>query len=135
MVVTFLANVSVTGNPQATMTSGTATIGTGGLTNGGVVIISGNVVTIPLTNVANAQTITVTLNGVNGSTNVAIPVTVLVGDTTGNGSVNSGDVGQTKSRIGQAIDATNFRSDVNANGVINASDVSLVKSAIGTALP
>ena len=57
------------------------------------------------------------------------------GDTNANGAVNAGDVAQTKSRIGQPIDATNFRSDVNANGSLNASDASVVKSKTGTALP
>ena len=62
IVVTFVADVSVNGNPQAAVTSGIGSIGSGGVSNGGMVITSGNVVTIPLTNVANAQTITVTLN-------------------------------------------------------------------------
>jgi len=51
------------------------------------------------------------------------------------GAVNSADVAQTKSRIGQPIDGANFRSDVNANGVINSADIANVKSNIGTALP
>jgi len=41
--------------------------------------------------VANAQTIQVTLNGVNGSTNFAIPMSILIGDTNGNGTVNASD--------------------------------------------
>ena len=40
---------------------------------------------------------------------------------------------QTKSRLGQPVDATNFRSDVNANGSINAGHVGLVKSKVGNA--
>jgi hypothetical protein len=135
LVVTCLANVSVSGNPQATVTSGTGTIGSGGVSNGGMVITSGNVVTIPLTNVANAQTINVTLNNVNGSTNVTIPMRILIGDVTGNGTVNASDVALTKSRIGQPVSASNFTSDVNTNGSINASDVSLVKSKVGTGPP
>jgi flagellar basal body rod protein FlgC len=90
---------------------------------------------VPLTNVANAQTIQITLNGVNGSTNFAIPMSILIGDTNANGTVNVSDVSQTKSRVGHAIDGTNFRSDVNANGYINAADVSIVKSSVGTGLP
>ena len=43
-------------------------------------------------NVANAQTINVTLNSVNGSSNVVIPMTTLLGDTNGNGAVNASDV-------------------------------------------
>jgi hypothetical protein len=135
IVLTFNANVSVTGNPQAAVTSGVGTIGSGGVSNGGRVIVTGNLVTIPLTNVANAQTIQVTLYGVNGSTNFVIPMSILVGDTNGNGSVNASDVSQAKSRVGQQINATNFRSDVNANGYIDAADVAFIKSSVGTGLP
>lgn len=135
IVVTFLANVSVDASPQATVTSGLGTIGSGGVGNGGAVITSGNVVTIPLTNVANAQTVTITLNNVNGASSVTIPMSVLVGDVNGNGAVNASDVALTKSRSGQATGATNLRSDVNADGGINATDVSLVKSQSGNVLP
>ena len=62
---------------------------------------AGNVVTIPLTNVANAQTINVTLNNVNGATNMTIPMRLLIGDVNGDGFVNSGDALQTRSRSGQ----------------------------------
>src|SRR5207249_3922349 len=65
IVVAFLANVFVSGTPQAAVTSGIGTVGSGGVSNGGGVTIAGNVVTIPLTNLANAQTINVTLNNVN----------------------------------------------------------------------
>jgi hypothetical protein len=135
IVVTFLANVSVNGSPQAAVTAGSGTVGSGGVSNGGMVTISGNVVTIPLTNVANAQTINVTLNSVNGSTNVTIPMSILIGDANANGTVNAADVAQTKGRLGQTVDATNFRSDVNANGSINAGDVSIIKANLGTGLP
>jgi N-acetylneuraminic acid mutarotase len=135
LVITFLANVSVNGNPQAAVTSGMGMVGTGGVSNGGMVTTAGNVVTIPLTNVANVQTINVTLFNVNGSTNVVIPMSVLVGDTNGNGIVNAGDVSQSKSQVGQAVTTSNFREDVNANGTISATDVAIVKSDVGTSLP
>jgi N-acetylneuraminic acid mutarotase len=135
MVVTFLANVSINGSPQAAVTAGTGTIGSGGVSNGGTVTISGNVVTIPLTNVSNAQTINVTLNSVNESTNIVIPMSILVGDTNANGTVNAADVAQTKARLGQTVDGSNFRSDVNANGSINAADTAIIKQNSGTSLP
>ena len=91
--------------------------------------------TIPLTNVANAQTINVTLNNVNGSTNMTIPMRVLIGDTNGDGFVNSGDAQQTRNRSGQTTDATNFRSDVDADGFINSGDTTIVRARSGTALP
>lgn len=138
VVVTFSNPVAVNGAPQAQVTAGNASIGSGGASNGGFVTASGNTVTVPLTNVANAQTIQITLFGVSdgaGSGNVVIPMSLLAGDTNANGSVNSADVAQTKARIGQPLDATNFRSDVNANGAINSGDISIIKNLIGTGLP
>jgi CSLREA domain-containing protein len=137
LVVTFENPVAVSGTPQATVDSGAATIGTGGSGNGGAVNVNGRIVTIPLTNVTNAQVIEVKLTSVTDGINfgpIVLPMAILIGDTTGNGSVNASDVGQTKSRSGQAISALNFRSDVTANGSINASDIGAVKSKSGTAI-
>ena len=96
--------------------------------------------TVNLTGVTNAQTTTVSLDNVTDSSSQVLPTTAiaigfLVGDTSGNGSVNASDVSQTKLQSGQVVTATNFREDVTVNGSINASDVSLVKSNSGTALP
>jgi FtsP/CotA-like multicopper oxidase with cupredoxin domain len=95
-------------------------------------------VTVNLTGVTNAQTITLTLLGVNNGTatnDVSVQMGVLVGDTNGNGVVNAADVAFTKSRIGEAVDQTNFQLDVNANGAINSADIALVKANVGTGLP
>ena len=66
---------------------------------------------------------------------VTIPMGILIGDTSGNASVNASDVSQTKAQSGAAVTGSNFRTDVNANGSINASDVSAVKARSGTSLP
>ena len=95
-------------------------------------------VTVNLHNVANAQRINVILTNVDDgmrSGDVSVPMAVLVGDTTGNGVVNSSDISQTKSQSGRAVTAENFRADVTVNGSLNSSDISLVKSRSGTALP
>jgi hypothetical protein len=140
MVVTFGVNVTVTGNPQAEVTLGTGCVGSGGACSGNV-SVSGNTVTIPLTNMANAQTINVRLNGVNNAavdapaTDFTIPMSILIGDTNANATVNAADVAQTRSRLGHTVDATNFRSDVNANGSINDGDVSIIEANLGTGLP
>ena len=135
VVITFSASVTVNGSPQASVTSGMGTIGSNGVPNGGVVQVAGNIVTVPLTNVTNAQTIQVTLYGINGSANFVIPMSILVGDTNGNGAVNASDVSLIKSQVGHQLNATNFRSDITANGYIDASDIALVKSLAGTGLP
>ncbi len=138
MVVTFSDNVTVTGTPQAEVTSGAGCVGSGGVCNGGTVTVSGAVVTIPVTNVANVQTINVRLNGVNSAANapatdVIIPMTRIAGDTNASGNVSSSDIAQTKGRIGETVDATNFRSDANADGAIDSADVAIVKSHSGEA--
>ena len=138
MVVTFTNSVTVNGSPQAQVVSGSGTVGTGGVANGGAVSISGAVVTIPLTNVTNAQRIMVKLSGVSdgmATGDVTIPMGILIGDTSGNGTANASDVSQTKAQSGAAVTGSNFRTDVNANGSINASDVSAVKARSGTSLP
>jgi Astacin (Peptidase family M12A)/Dockerin type I domain len=135
IVVTFPSTVTVNGNPQAEVTLGTATIGSGGVGNGGNVTVSGNTVTIPLTNVANVQTLNVRLNGVNSAGNITIPMSLLIGDTSGNGTVNAADVSQTKARLGQVLSSANFRSDVNANGTLNAADTAIIKANLGNGLP
>ena len=142
MVVTFNAGgYNVTGAPQAQVTSGTATIGTGGVANGGAVTFDGphQVCTIPLTNVGNAQTITVRLNNVNdgvNSGNVVIPMSILIGDINAVSGVTGGDVNLCKAQVGApSITFGNFRNDVNANGSITGGDVNVVKAQIGTSLP
>ncbi len=126
-VITFASPVTVGG---ASVTSGT-----------GAATFSGSgtaVITVDLTGVTNAQRLGVTLTNVNDGTtagDVLIPMGVLSGDTNGNGSVNAGDVSQTKGQSGMPVGAGNFREDVNSNGAINAGDVSLVKSRSGTVLP
>ena len=128
LVLTFPSAVVFSG---AALSSGTGTVSS----------ISGMdtpVVTVNLTGVTNAQTIELRLSEVDDGTDfgsVTIRMGVLLGDTTGNGSVNSSDISQTKSQSGQTVTASNFRQDVTVNGSINSSDISLVKSKSGTALP
>jgi hypothetical protein len=100
---------------------------------------SGNQVFVNLTGVTNVQTITITLVGVNDGScsnifNVGAPMGVLLGDTTSDRSVNSADIGQTKSQSGHVVTTSNFREDVTVDGSINSADIGLVKSKSGTAL-
>jgi hypothetical protein len=138
LILTFATPVTVNGSPQAQVTSGTGQVGTGGTSNGGVVSINAAVVTVPLTNVSNAQKIVITLSVVtdgSNTNNVSVPMAVLAGDTTANGAVNSSDVAQTQSQSGQPVNSSNFREDVTVNGSINSSDIALVQSKSGTGLP
>ncbi len=127
MIINFATSVTVGG---ASVTSGTGSVSS--------FSVSGSQVTVNLTGVTDAQLITVTLINVNDGTNTGnVPVSmgVLVGDTNGDGLVNSSDVALTKSQVGQPVTGSNFREDVNANGTISATDVAQVKGEVGTALP
>jgi hypothetical protein len=95
---------------------------------------------VNLTGVTNAQYVTVTLSSptdVAGNTSNSVSATmgVLLGDTTGNGVVNSSDIAQTQSQSGQPLTATNCREDVTVSGDINSSDIALVQSQSGMGLP
>lgn len=127
VIVTFQNSVTVGG---ASVVYGTGSVDTFN--------VNGSQVTVNLTGIANAQTIWISLNNVSDGSNMgcaAIPMSVLLADGNGNGSVNSGDVSQAKLRVGQTVNASNFRSDVNASGTINAGDVSITKANVGIGLP
>jgi hypothetical protein len=127
MIINFANSVTV---GSASVTSGTGSVSS--------FSVSGSQVTVNLTGVTNVQRITVALINVNDGThmgNVPILMGVLVGDTTGNGIVNAGDVSLTKSQVGATVTSSNFREDVNANGTISSTDVAIVKSDVGTSLP
>ncbi len=96
IVLTFANSVTVAGG--AAVTSGTGHVS--GFNP------SGSVIMVNLTGVTNAQTITLTLNNVIAgaqSGSVTIPMGVLAGDTSGNGSVTATDVSQTKGQSGQPV--------------------------------
>ena len=98
-----------------------------------------NQCTVDLTGVPNAQYLTVTLSGaidVTGAIgDASATMGVLVADTTADASVNSADLGQTKSQSGNLVTGSNFREDVTVDGNLNSDDSGLVQSKSGTALP
>jgi hypothetical protein len=145
MLVYTFAN-TLTSVASATVTGHDPTTGTGTVSGSPVVGpnvglgLTANQCAVNLTNVSNAQYITVTLNSVHDVAgnigDVLSPqMGVLLGDTTGDGFVNSADISQTKSQSGQSVGGSNFREDLNTDGFLNSGDISLVKSKSGTALP
>ncbi|HWY40412.1 MAG TPA: alkaline phosphatase family protein [Chthoniobacterales bacterium] len=127
--------VVVTFGGPVTFSAARVTQGTGSVSS---TSMNGNQVFINLTGVSNAQTIQVTLAGVNDGTNVAdvsIPMGVLLGDVNANGVVSNGDVSLVQAQVAQTVTSSNFREDVNANGTISNGDVSITQAQIGTTLP
>jgi hypothetical protein len=96
--------------------------------------------TVNLTNVSDAQYITVTLNNVVDSTGNAADVVgpqmgVLVGDVNANGLVDGNDVSGVQGQTRQPVTSANFREDVNASGGIDGNDVSITQGHTRTSLP
>ncbi|MEO5720029.1 MAG: S8 family serine peptidase [Chthoniobacterales bacterium] len=113
---------------------------TGGTATAGPANVSGNSVSINLSNVTDAQRVSVQVSNVTGAAGQTMPpttvsVSMLVGDVNGSKVVTASDVAQAKALAGTAVGPTTFRSDVALSGMINASDVALVKSRSGASVP
>jgi hypothetical protein len=128
VVVTF--PVPITAVANAMVSSGTGSVST--------FVVSGNQVIVNLTGVANAQTIMITLSGVNDGTNVAdvsIPMGLLLGDVNASRRVDAADVSLVRQQTLQTVTTSNFREDINASGRIDAADVSIARQQTLTSLP
>ncbi len=101
--------------------------------------VSTNQLLVNLSNVGNAQSITLTATNIvatGGSSAGAATVSfrILEGDVNGSGSVSVADVNLVKYYVGQPVSGFNFRADCNANGSISVSDVNLAKFRVGTSV-
>ncbi len=114
------------------------------VTGGGTVMSSGpgpnaNEYVVDLTGVPDQTRVSVSLDNVvdaqNNTGSVSATLAALIGDTNGDGVVNSSDLDQAKTGAGETVGPTNFRTDVNANGAINASDIARIKANSGAQLP
>lgn len=127
IILTFPTPISFA---SASVTTGSGDVNSSSHTGGEVII--------ELTGVNNAQTIALTLFQVNDgfvSNDFSLPISLLAGDTTADGFVNSADISQTKASSGQPVTDANCRQDVTLDDSINSADISFVKSKSGTALP
>ena len=126
IVVTFSLPVTITGADTTCGTvSGTST--------------PGNQVTVDLTGVPNASRCAVTLHGVTDGPSAPgdarLPVNFLIGDSNGDGFVDSADITDAKAQSGKPVGQNNFRNDTNFDGFLDSADISIVKGKSGTALP
>jgi hypothetical protein len=119
VTITAVASATCAGNPATTS-------------------ISGNQVTVNCTGVPNAQVVTIDLNGVSagsGSSNVSVPMGVLLGDVNASHRVDAADVSSVRQQTLQTITSSNFRNDINASGRIDAADVSIARQQTLTSIP
>ncbi len=134
IVITF--SVPVTQLSNVTVTPGNGGTATVAAVNG--FSFNNTQVTVNLTNVSNAQTLTINLLGVtagSNSGNVAIPMSVLWGDVDGNSVVDGNDVSGVQADTRQTTSTTNARFDLDTTGVIDGNDVSITQQQTRTSLP
>ena len=129
VVFTFAVPITLSGSPTVSVSA------PAGGTPGATASVNGSVVTVDLTGILNGQTITITLTNENGAGPLSVPMGILVGDTTGEGTVSNADVAAIQAQAGALTDATNFRADVNGNGRISNADVAMVQTLAGMQLP
>ena len=131
--------VIVTFANAVTVTDATVTPGQGGTASLQLVPGANHAeVLIDLTNVSNAQTLTINLLGVSDGTitgDIHVPMAVLLGDVNAGGRTDSGDVTAVRNHTVSIPDAQTFRFDVNASGRIDAGDVTATRNATVTVLP
>ena len=131
IMFTFANNVSLT---SASVTPGQNDAGA----LAGPPIVNGKRIILNLTGVTNQQVLTVNLTGASDglvSSDLAIPIGILAGDTNADQLVNVKDVNRTKAASGRVVNSSNFQLDVNLDGQINVDDTNFVKSFSGTSLP
>jgi hypothetical protein len=138
IVVNFTGTVSASEFPAANIS---ATVSAGGSgTRPATASFNGNSMIVTVGNagspIPNGARITVNMTGAGAAAGVSPSVVVgfLVGDVSGNRTVNSTDVGTVKGQSGVAVTSANYLSDLSANGTINSTDVGVVKGASGSTL-
>lgn len=124
MVLTFDRPVaSATG---ASVVAGVGTVGTP--------TFSGNTATVPLTGLADRQTVTLELSNVaatGGGTavKVSVAMSLLMGDVNQDGTATVEDVTLVRSSSGTVPNSTTFKRDVTLDGVILSGDITLVRNS------
>jgi len=116
--------------------SGSATIASGVGTVNGSPTFSGNTVTLPLTAVADRQTLTVQLSNVTAATGEVTPqirvaMGILQADVDQDGAVTAQDVDLVKASVGSPVTSSSCTRDININGAITNADVGPIRTKAG----
>jgi hypothetical protein len=131
LVVTFDRNVTAA---NAEINLGTASLDT--------TTCSGNQVILDLSDVTNAQSLQIGLSDVQGEdgsvlANATMSLSILIGDTDGNGIVSAADMRVVRDDLGTSGGDSDFspRADCGTLGVVSARDMAIVRDNFGTSLP
>jgi hypothetical protein len=119
--------------------AGSATV-TEGVATAGAPTYVGNQMIVPLTGVANAQYVTVTVSNVasaDGGTGGSgfARVGFLVGDVNQNRVVSVADLGLVNAQLAQQVTVANYLKDVNASGTLTVGDKGITNANLTSSLP
>ncbi|HWY51285.1 MAG TPA: dockerin type I repeat-containing protein [Chthoniobacterales bacterium] len=133
----FSGNYTIVFNFNVPVNSGSASTTDGSV---GSVTFSGSSMIVGLTGVTDQQTGTVTATNVSGPGtgtlfSASVQVGFLIGDVTGDGTVNAGDTVVVRNNAGVTLNNTNFQNDVNVDGAVNVGDTTIVRNNSGHTLP
>lgn len=123
-----------------TIASATASVQVGVATLSSPAVVSGSTVTVQLSNVRQAQWLTIGLANVTGTDGSLLDTTsvrlgMLACDVDRNGVVNGTDVYLLRVMSGAIVNATSFGYDVDLTGTVNGTDVYLARLYNGMYLP
>lgn len=129
--VVFTFSSAVNGG-SASITAGTATIGS--------VNFDGSEMIVNLNNVSDQQVVHVNVNNVTGTnggsvSTAGVDVEYLNGDANADRAINVGDTVITRRHNGETLSAANCRYDLNADGQINVGDLIVIRGKAGGGLP
>lgn len=101
---------------------------------------SGNDMIVPLTGVANAQYVTVTVSSVSSSDGFSgaagsVRFGVLRGDVNGSRAVTIADLATVNAQLTKPVSASNFIHDINLSGTLTLADKGIANAALTTSLP
>ncbi len=113
---------------------------TEGKANVGSPIFDGNTMSVPLTDVADGQYVTISLTNVaslDGGTggNASVRVGFLAGDASQNRAVTLSDLVTVNAALAQVLGPNNYLLDVNVSGSLSISDLVFVNSRLTKVLP
>jgi hypothetical protein len=128
------------GESLAAVGSASVSRGSGAVLSSGIDNSDPRRYVVNLSGVKNAQRLKITLADVldirsNRTALISAQMSVLLGDTNGDRTVNAGDAVQPRSGSGEPVNTSNFRTDVNGDGRVNSGDSLLVRSRAGSSLP
>ena len=118
--------------PVATVTAAV----TGGKAKAAAPSIATNVVSVKLTDITDAQTVTLNLDKITNAAGEktaaqTVKLRVLLGDINGDGRLTAADANLARAAVGKPVGGATFRADVTPDGQLTTADSNQARTAVG----